>query len=593
MSMFEYGEAILCFDKILEIKQDDTDALIGRGESLNGLERLDEAIDSFNKSISINNEDDRSWAGKANSFYYAKRFNDAIKSSEKALEINDENIQAWLYRGAALVELENFEEAVKALDRVIELAPEHSMAWFYRGDALHCLFKYDDAISSLNKSIEIYSEYGVSWNAKGCVLYYQKNFEDALKSYNKAIELEPNEPIFLQNKGEVLFDLGRYEESLDSYCRSIQLAPEDSESWNGKAISLKALGHDKEAEEAFRNAKRLEIKNSIVEQLKPAMLPQIIRDIKSVLERKGQIILYGPPGTGKTFWALKAAQELAANSQHGMSFDNLAEDKKHIILGSVVKMCSFHPAYGYEDFIEGYKPDIEGDNQLSFILKDGIIKELCRDAEANPTINYYLIIDEINRGDIPRIFGELMTVLEKNKRNKSVILPLSGKHLKVPKNIYLIGTMNTADRSVALLDSALRRRFGFIELMPNIDLLKDTNLRGIDLGRWLKSLNKRICENLGSDARNRQIGHSYLLEDGKPISEFSKFAEVVLDEIMPLVEEYCYEDYSKMGMIFGTDLIDFEKQIIRHGLFKEDNHESLAKALRDIISEESISGAGQ
>jgi 5-methylcytosine-specific restriction protein B len=340
------------------------------------------------------------------------------------------------------------------------------------------------------------------------------------------------------------------------------------------------------------------MKNSIAEQPKPLKLPKIIYDIKSVLERKGQIILYGPPGTGKTFWALKAAQELAANSQHGMSFDNLAEDKKIFILGDnnksgVIKMCSFHPAYGYEDFIEGYKPDLEGDNQLSFILKDGIIKELCRDAEANPSINYYLIIDEINRGDIPRIFGELMTVIEKNKRNKLIILPLSGKQLKVPENVYLIGTMNTADRSIALLDSALRRRFGFIELMPNTDLLKNTNLRGINLGHWLKSLNKRICDNLGRDARNRQIGHSYLLEDGKPISDFSTFAEVVRDEIMPLVEEYCYEDYSKMGMIFGTDLIDFEKQIIRHGLFKEDNHEALAKALRDIISEETLSGAGQ
>jgi 5-methylcytosine-specific restriction enzyme B len=163
----------------------------------------------------------------------------------------------------------------------------------------------------------------------------------------------------------------------------------------------------------------------------------------------------------------------------------------------------------------------------------------------------------------------------------------------VPNNVYLIGTMNTADRSIALLDSALRRRFGFIELMPNIDLLNDTNLSGINLGHWLKSLNKRICDNLGRDARNRQIGHSYLLEYGKPISDFSKFAEVVRDEIMPLVEEYCYEDYSKMSMIFGIDLIDLEKQIIRYEIFKENNNDALAKALRDIISEESISGAVQ
>ena len=109
---------------------------------------------------------------------------------------------------------------------------------------------------------------------------------------------------------------------------------------------------------------------------------------------------------------------------------------------------------------------------MTFALRDGIFKQLCRDAEAQPERQFYLIIDEINRGDIPRIFGELLTVIEKDKRGKPVILPLSRSAFRVPPNVLLIGTMNTADRSIALLDTALRRRFGFVELMPDVALLR-------------------------------------------------------------------------------------------------------------------------
>ena len=194
--------------------------------------------------------------------------------------------------------------------------------------------------------------------------------------------------------------------------------------------------------------------------------------IQSVLERKGQVILYGPPGTGKTFWAERAALELASYSLAGKPFDQLSDDEKAEVVGGpeslgTVRMCCFHPAYGYEDFIEGYRPELH-EGRMTFALRDGIFKQLCRDAEAQPERQFYLIIDEINRGDIPRIFGELLTVIEKDKRGKSVILPLSRSAFRVPPNVLLIGTMNTADRSIALLDTALRRRFGFVELMPDV-----------------------------------------------------------------------------------------------------------------------------
>src|SRR5207237_10048589 len=154
--------------------------------------------------------------------------------------------------------------------------------------------------------------------------------------------------------------------------------------------------------------------------------------IESVLERKWQVILYGPPCTGKTYWAEVTARELVARSCFGTPFEQLTGDQKALILGDdnnshgLVRLCSFHPAYGYEDFLEGFRPETVN-GQMHFTLKDGVFKKVCQDAYARPDHGFYLIIDEINRGDIPRIFGELLSVLEKDKRGKAILLPLTGK----------------------------------------------------------------------------------------------------------------------------------------------------------------------
>lgn len=319
--------------------------------------------------------------------------------------------------------------------------------------------------------------------------------------------------------------------------------------------------------------------------------PLIFR-IQSILERKGQVILYGPPGTGKTYWAENAANELAAQSNFQKRFDQLSDHQRSSITGDgksfgVVRTCCFHPAYGYEDFIEGYRPE-QADGKMSFVLRDGIFKKLCKNALSNPGAKFYLIIDEINRGDIPRIFGELMTIIEKDKRGKSIILPTSGEQFKVPSNVYIIGTMNTADRSIALLDAALRRRFGFIELMPDPSILGGATVMGINLARWLEALNLRICEYVGKDARNLQIGHSYLLkDDGTPIADFSEFARALYEEIIPLLEEYCYEDYSTLEKILGAGIVDANDQKIRHELFRIPGHEELLQVLGTISNETS------
>ena len=318
----------------------------------------------------------------------------------------------------------------------------------------------------------------------------------------------------------------------------------------------------------------------------------ILRDLESIpakiqgaLERKGQVILYGPPGTGKTYWASLAARQLAAQAAFGKRFEDLDSANQLEVTGTesaegIVRMCTFHPAYGYEDFIEGYRPRTNAAGQLSFDLREGIFKKLCKDAEKEPNRFFFLLIDEINRGDIPRIFGELITLLEMDKRGTRTRLPVSGVSFAVPKNIRIIGTMNTADRSIALLDTALRRRFGFIELMPDSDALGTAKVaNSIPLGPWLAALNGQIRNNVRRDARNLQVGHAYLMESGRPITDFARFTRVLAEDIVPLLEEYCYENYSMLREILGQALVDEENQRIRDDLFEPDRREDLIQAL--------------
>lgn len=308
------------------------------------------------------------------------------------------------------------------------------------------------------------------------------------------------------------------------------------------------------------------------------LLDSIAGHIQAILERKGQVILYGPPGTGKTYWAERTARDLAAYSAFDQRFEELDADRQREVSNRYVRLCTFHPGYGYEDFLEGYRPEL-ANGQMAFVHRDGIFKDLCAAAQAEPNRNFYLIIDEINRGDIPRIFGELITLLEKDKRSKVVHLPLSGRPFAVPRNVLVIGTMNTADRSIALLDTALRRRFGFVELMPDYTLLEDTMIEGIPLGPWLDALNRQIVDHVGRDARNLQIGHAYFMPDGKPVTSFTRFAQILREDILPLLQEYCYEDYQTLELILGSGLVDAHRQTIQHDLFAPERQDDLIQAL--------------
>jgi 5-methylcytosine-specific restriction protein B len=258
---------------------------------------------------------------------------------------------------------------------------------------------------------------------------------------------------------------------------------------------------------------------------------------------------------------------------------------------------TFHPSYTYEDFVEGYKPVASGSGQLELKLQDGVFKRVCRTAQANPKQNYLLLVDEINRGNIPKIFGELITLLERDKRGVTVVLPQSGESFSVPENVYIVGTMNTADRSIRLLDAALRRRFAFIELMPDSEVLAGGRVGDLDLVLFLTELNRRVAR---IEGREKQIGHSFLLHEGQPVSDPAVFAGHFRHEILPLLQEYAYEDYKELAEYVGTGLVDVEEQRLNQDVLKDPVAliEVLAKHLGkaagdgETSAEDSVAAAG-
>lgn len=243
---------------------------------------------------------------------------------------------------------------------------------------------------------------------------------------------------------------------------------------------------------------------------------------------------------------------------------------------------TFHPSYTYEDFIEGSRPADTGGETLSLRLEDGIFKRVCRAAQAHPDQTYLLLVDEINRGNVARILGELLTLLERDKRGFTVTLPQSKETFTIPQNVYLLGTMNTADRSIKLLDAALRRRFAFIELMPDAELLRGATVGELALDDFLEGLNRRIA---AEEGREKQIGHAYLLDDGQPIADPEVFARRFREEILPLLQEYCYDEYATLAKYIGSTLVDAGGQQLDQERL-EDPEQLIAALAREFGGEE-------
>lgn len=219
---------------------------------------------------------------------------------------------------------------------------------------------------------------------------------------------------------------------------------------------------------------------------------------------------------------------------------------------------TFHQSFSYEDFIEGIKPKLNNEaesNELTYEIQNGVFKELCLRAQSDPENKYAIFIDEINRGNVSAIFGELITLIEPDKRlgapnEIKVRLPYSKTDFGVPGNVDIYGTMNTADRSVEALDTALRRRFSFKEVMPDPSLLVGIEFASFNLEEVLEIINQRIDFLLD---RDHTIGHSYFMKLESYNVEGLK--EVFKNEIIPLLQEYFYHDYEKIALILGPGFV--------------------------------------
>ncbi len=262
------------------------------------------------------------------------------------------------------------------------------------------------------------------------------------------------------------------------------------------------------------------------------MSPQDYDSLVGLLRNKKNVILQGAPGVGKTYAAKRLAYSVIG-----------VKDVER------VKMVQFHQSYSYEDFIMGFRPAENG-----FVLKKGVFYEFCKQAEEDSENDYFFIIDEINRGNLSRIFGELFMLIENDKRGgkNKIQLLYSDELFSVPENVYLIGLMNTADRSLAMLDYALRRRFAFVDLQPGFDTEGFDRYRtALDnssfdaLIQCVEQLNESIAadENLGEGFR---IGHSFFcgLEAASPIGE--RLSDIVEYELIPMLKEYWFDEPNRV-----------------------------------------------
>lgn len=259
-----------------------------------------------------------------------------------------------------------------------------------------------------------------------------------------------------------------------------------------------------------------------------------LQETLDLIERRKQVILYGPPGTGKTFLARVLA--------------------KHASSGRAPTIVQFHPSYSYEDFVAGYRPQNE-DGQLGYVLKPGPLLRVSAEAVKNPEQAFFLVIDEINRGNIAKVFGELYFLLEYRDEAIELLYGDEGAAFALPSNVFFIGTMNTADRSIALLDAAMRRRFAFVELHPD-----EEPTSGL-LPRWLarhdlpsESADLLATLNAAVSDRDARIGPSYLMPGDRNLSE-ARLAQIWKHEILPLLEESLYGDGRDIPEEFGLDAL--------------------------------------
>ncbi|MEM9884891.1 MAG: AAA family ATPase [Bacteroidota bacterium] len=318
--------------------------------------------------------------------------------------------------------------------------------------------------------------------------------------------------------------------------------------------------------------------------------PQENYEYRPRLQQPLNQILYGPPGTGKTYQTINYALSIL---EHRTLSELALEDRitlrerfEYYLESGAVGFVSFHQSFSYEDFVEGIKPQLE-EGQVVYRIEDGIFKRLVKEAQRawENGHRFVLIIDEINRGNIAAIFGELITLLEDDKRMGSreelfTILPYSKEHFSVPPNLYIIATMNTADRSTSSLDIALRRRFTFNNIQPQPSLLQHQSvLAGVDLIQLLITLNDRIALLLD---RDYCIGHAYFYD----VSTLDDLRNLFAYRIVPLLEEYFLGDLAKIGLVLGASFVEelpqLQSDLLADFPYEEELFDKKVYQLKDI-----------
>ena len=255
-----------------------------------------------------------------------------------------------------------------------------------------------------------------------------------------------------------------------------------------------------------------------------------LEELADLLHDKGQIILYGPPGTGKTYLARRLATALTGDPERAV-------------------IVQFHPSMSYEDFFEGFRPRLSADNSLSYELRPGPLALLAEQADASPSVPHVLVVDEINRANIPKVFGELLFLLEyRDEAIRTMYRP--DEPFTLPKNLWIIGTMNTADRSIALIDAALRRRFHFIPFFPDegmmSGLLERWLLKNEPDSLWIAGIvagvNAELIKDLGGP--HLQLGPSHFM---KPGIDRSMFEWIWRYNVMPYIEDQLFGEPGKIA----------------------------------------------
>lgn len=286
---------------------------------------------------------------------------------------------------------------------------------------------------------------------------------------------------------------------------------------------------------------------------------EVVRTPRVNLIHPLNFIIYGAPGTGKTYstaeYALAIIESRAVDTRR-KSYEErkavMAAYNDYVRKGQIV-FTTFHQSYGYEEFIQGLRPDTKS-GKMAFITVDGVFKRIADDALDNHEKNYVIIIDEINRANISKVFGELITLIESDKRwgevNETCATLQSGDIFAVPNNLYIVGTMNSADKSISLIDAALRRRFEFIEQYPNASLVDDPTLRNV-----LSKINTILADSLESS--DLLIGHSYFM--GKTVDDL---CAILNNSIIPLLYEYYYDNKKKVIGVLTDALKDLGIKIV-------------------------------